>query len=193
MKDMPTFDAPIPGQSLTTPPKLYPWENPPLIDKPEDALTFYINNMKRQEVMDDIFIALDEGFPLNILVKSLLSVGVMEGLHSIDVSLIIAPIIHEYIHGAAVAEGIKVKERPMKKSDKMKEKEKRVLASTLERSLEKSPKKDAGREILEEALEYVQGDMDMDDPIGMPQEEDMPMDDAPTEEEPKGLMARRGT
>ena len=161
MKDMPTFDAPIPGQSLTTPPKLYPWENPPLIDKPEDALTFYINNMKRQEVMDDIFIALDEGFPLNILVKSLLSVGVMEGLHSIDVSLIIAPVIHEYIHGAAVAEGIKVKERPMKKSDKMKEKEKRVLASTLERSLEKSPKKDAGREILEE--------------------------------EPKGLMARRGT
>ena len=50
MKDMPTFDAPIPGQSLTTPPKLYPWENPPLIDKPEDALTFYINNMKSLQI-----------------------------------------------------------------------------------------------------------------------------------------------
>ncbi len=115
----PTFDAPIPGQSLTSEPKLYPWESPPQIDKAEDAFDFYVNTLKKPETMDDIFIALKEGFPLNILVKSLLSVGVMEGIHSIDVSLIIAPSIHDYIHGAAIAEGIKVKERPFTKDEQM--------------------------------------------------------------------------
>jgi len=180
----PTFDAPIPGQSLTSEPKLYPWESPPQIDKAEDAFDFYVNTLKKPETMDDIFIALREGFPLNILVKSLLSVGVMEGIHSIDVSLIIAPSIHDYIHGAAIAEGIKVKERPFTKDEQMEEKEKRVLASTIERSLEKSPEKDRGREILEEALSFVQGE-------GM---DEMPMEEEaePPQEEPRGLMARRG-
>ena len=61
-----TFDAPIPGQSLTTEPKGYPWERPPQIDDPEEAIKFYINNMSKQEVMDDIYTALDEGFPLDL-------------------------------------------------------------------------------------------------------------------------------
>ena len=66
----------------------------------------------------------------------------------------------------------------------MEEKEKRILASTIERSLEKSPEKDRGREILEEALSFVQGE-------GM---EEMPMEEEaePSQEEPRGLMARRG-
>ena len=180
----PKFDAPIPGQSLTSEPKLYPWESPPQIDKAEDVFDFYVNTLKKPETMDDIFIALREGFPLNILVKSLLSVGVMEGIHSIDVSLIVAPSIHDYIHGAAVVEGIKVKERPFTKDEQMEEKEKRILASTIERSLEKSPEKDRGREILEEALSFVQGE-------GI---DDMPMEEEaePSQEEPKGLRARRG-
>ena len=110
MEETPQFDAPIPGQSLTSEPKLYPWENPPQFDDPKDVIEFYIKNLAAQEVMDDIFIALDEGFPLNILVKSILSTGVMEGIHTVDVSLIVAPVLHEYILGAARLENIKVKE-----------------------------------------------------------------------------------
>jgi hypothetical protein len=34
----------------------------------------------------------------------------MEGIHSIDVSLIIAPVIHEYIKGFADADGLEYKE-----------------------------------------------------------------------------------
>ncbi len=65
----PNFEAPIPGQSLTGEPKGYSWENPPQMDKVEDIIKFYVRNMSEQEVIDDIFIALDEGFPLNILVR----------------------------------------------------------------------------------------------------------------------------
>ena len=187
MEQTPNFEAPIPGQSLTGEPRQYPWESPPQIDKPEDAFDFYVNNMKRQEVMDDIFIALDEGFPLNILVKSLLTTGVMEGIHTVDVSLIVAPVLHEYILGAARLENIKVKERAISKDERLAEKEKAALAATVKSSLEKSTDDDMGRALLEDALEFVEEDM----PEPQPDEE--PMEEEAGEEEPPGLMARRGT
>ncbi len=182
------FEAPIPGQSLTGEPKQYPWESPPELDKVEDVIKFYIDKLSSQEVMDDLFIALDEGFPLNILVKSILTTGVMEGVHSIDVSMIVAPVLHEYILGAAKIQGVKVKERPTTKDEELSEKEKATLAASIERGLEKSPKEDMGREVLEEALSFVQGKAEKPEQEEMPmEEEDMP------EEKPMGLMSRRGT
>ena len=182
------FEAPIPGQSLTGEPRQYPWESPPELDKVEDVIKFYIDKLSSQEVMDDLFIALDEGFPLNILVKSILTTGVMEGIHSIDVSMIIAPVLHEYILGAAKIQGVKVKERPTTKDEELSAKEKATLAASIERGLEKSPKEDMGREILEEALSFVQGGAEE------PEQEEMPMEEeAMPEEKPMGLMSRRGT
>ena len=187
MEETPQFDAPIPGQSLTSEPRLYPWENPPQFDDPKDVIEFYIKNLAAQEVMDDIFIALDEGFPLNILVKSILSTGVMEGIHSVDVSLIVAPVLHEYILGAARLENIKVKERAISKDERLAEKEKAALAATVKSSLEKSTDDDMGRALLEDALEFVEEDMPE------PQPDEAPMEEEAGEEEPQGLMARRGT
>lgn len=182
------FEAPIPGQSLTGEPRQYPWESPPELDKVEDVIKFYIDKLSSQEVMDDLFIALDEEFPLNILVKSILTTGVMEGVHSIDVSMIVAPVLHEYILGAAKIQGVKVKERPTTKDEELSAKEKATLAASIERGLEKSPKEDMGREILEEALSFVQGGAEE------PEQEDMPMEEeAMPEEKPMGLMSRRGT
>tara|TARA_R100000329_G_scaffold79680_1_gene68229 strand:+ start:268 stop:837 length:570 start_codon:yes stop_codon:yes gene_type:complete len=182
------FEAPIPGQSLTSEPKLYPWETPPELDKVGDVIKFYVDKLSSQDVMDDMFIALEEGFPLNILVKSILTTGVMEGMHSIDVSLVVAPVLHEYILGAAKIQDIKVKEFPETKDEQIDAKEKRALAATIERSLEKSPQEDTGKALLEEALSFVQEDAPMAEE-GMPEEaeEEMP------EERPMGLMSRRGT
>ena len=182
------FEAPIPGQSLTGEPRQYPWESPPELDKVEDVIKFYIDKLSSQEVMDDLFIALDEGFPLNILVKSILTTGVMEGVHSIDISMIVAPVLHEYILGAAKIQGVKVKERPTTKDEELSAKEKATLAASIERGLEKSPKEDMGREVLEEALSFVQGGAEEPEKEEMPiEEEEMP------EEKPMGLMSRRGT
>ena len=182
------FEAPIPGQSLTGEPRQYPWESPPELDKVEDVIKFYIDKLSSQEVMDDLFIALDEGFPLNILVKSILTTGVMEGVHSIDISMIVAPVLHEYILGAAKIQGVKVKERPTTKDEELSAKEKATLAASIERGLEKSPKEDMGREVLEEALSFVQGGAEEPEQEEMPiEEEEMP------EEKPMGLMSRRGT
>jgi|TARA_R100000482_G_scaffold23651_1_gene6982 hypothetical protein len=180
------FEAPIPGQSLTSEPKLYPWETPPELDKIGDVISFYIERLSSQDVMDDLFIALEEGFPLNILVKSMLSTGVMEGMHTVDVSMVVAPVLHEYILGAAKIQKIKVKEFPETKDEQIDAKEKRALASTIERSLEKSPKEDIGKALLEEALSFVQEDAPMAEGNAM----DAPEETTP-EEKPMGLMSRR--
>ena len=180
------FEAPVPGQSLTSEPKLYPWETPPELDKIGDVIGFYIERLSSQDVMDDLFIALEEGFPLNILVKSMLSTGVMEGIHTIDVIMVVAPVLHEYILGAAKIQKIKVKEFPETKDEQIDAKEKRALASTIERSLEKSPKEDIGKALLEEALSFVQEDAPMAECNAM----DAPEEITP-EEKPMGLMSRR--
>ena len=73
-------------------------------------------------------------------------------------------------------------------SKELSEKEKATLAASIERGLEKSPKEDMGREVLEEALSFVQGKAEKPGQEEMPmEEEDMP------EEKPMGLMSRRGT
>tara|TARA_E500000318_G_scaffold52348_1_gene48841 strand:- start:5407 stop:5967 length:561 start_codon:yes stop_codon:yes gene_type:complete len=180
-----TFDAPVPGQSLTTEPKGFPWERPPQIDKPEEALTFYINNMSKQEVLDDIFTALDEGFPLDLLVKSILTNGVMEGIHSIDVSLIVHPVLVEYIHVQAREAGIKkIVLKAKNKKEAMAKKEKQLLVSRLQRAIDKMEKKDEGTDILEQTQEFLQENRE-EQPVEAEEE-------AEVEEKPMGLMARRG-
>jgi predicted transcriptional regulator len=111
----------------------------------------------------------------------------MEGIHTVDVSLIVAPVLHEYILGAARLENIKVKERAISKDERLAEKEKAALAATVKSSLEKSTDDDMGRALLEDALEFVEEDMPE------PQPEEEPMEEEAGEEEPQGLMARRGT
>ena len=178
-----TFDAPIPGQSLTTEPRGFPWERPPQIDKPEDALTFYINNMSKQEILDDVFTALDEGFPLDLLVKSILTNGVMEGIHSIDVSLIVHPVLVEYVHVQAKEAGIKnIVLKARNKKEDMAKKEKQLLVSRLQSAIDKMEKKDEGTDILEETQEFLEENR-AEEPIE---------EEATVEEEPRGLMARRG-
>ena len=175
--------APIPGQSLTTEPKGFPWERPPEIDKPEDALKFYANNMSKQSVMDDIFTALDEGFPLDLLVKSIVTTGVMEGVHSIDVSLLIHPLLVEFVHTQAVAAGVKnIVIHAKNMQEDISKKERQMLVSRLQRAIDKMEKKDEGTDILEETQEFLEENR-AEEPVE---------EEAMVEEEPKGLMARRG-
>ena len=107
---MMTFERPIPGQSLTTEPKNAPYERPPEIADPVEALNVHIENLLKPGAMEDALYFLEYGVDLVTLVQGILRGAVMEGIHSIDVSLIIAPVIHEYIKGFADADGLDYKE-----------------------------------------------------------------------------------
>lgn len=100
------FNAPIPGESLTRTPKQYPWERPPKYSDPEEALQFYLSKMNDPDRMEAYMDALELDVPVKTLVEGTLRMGVANGLHTIDVSLLIAPVIHEFIVGFAQELGV---------------------------------------------------------------------------------------
>jgi hypothetical protein len=98
------FSAPIPGQSLTSEPKNSAWENPPQMSEKlycgilEDLITL----KKTESVVGLLALGLD----LVTMTEGLLRTAVADGRHGIDVSLIIAPVIHEHLKGIAEASGV---------------------------------------------------------------------------------------
>ena len=54
------LDRPIPGQSLTDEPKNYPWERPPEISDPDEALSFYINKLENPDTLDGVMELLED-------------------------------------------------------------------------------------------------------------------------------------
>tara|TARA_R100000458_G_scaffold55511_1_gene59524 strand:+ start:2602 stop:3216 length:615 start_codon:yes stop_codon:yes gene_type:complete len=203
MAKTPSFSAPIPGQSLTTPPKARAYERPPELSNVTEVMDFYINRLGDQSVIDDLFVALENGFPLSTLVDSITANGVMEGKHSIDISMLVSPVIHEYIRVAAKAGGVSVKEFPTTKQDADNERNKEALKVMLMKSLDEIENEDEGTEILEEALEYVEKEPTPEDRAtevsgiaiitdDMKEEKEASdIEMSPQEEEPKGLMSRR--
>ena len=100
-----TFERAIPGQSLTAEPRGQAYERPPEIVDPIEALDAHIDNLSADGAMEDALYFLEFGVDLVTLVEGMLRGAVMEGIHSVDVSLVIAPVLHEYIKGfAEVAE-----------------------------------------------------------------------------------------
>ena len=104
------FERPIPGQSLTAEPKSQAFERPPEITDPIEALDAHMDNLAREGAMEDALYFLEFGVDLVTLVQGMLRGAVMEGIHSIDVSLIIAPVLHEHIKGFADASGVEYDE-----------------------------------------------------------------------------------
>ena len=178
----PNLSAPIPGQSLTGEPKGYAWERPPEYNTPEEALEFYLPKKTDEETTDDILLALENDFPLSILVKGIYMNGVMEGLHSIDVGLLIAPVLHEVILSIAKTHNVDFDETPISESERLEGKEKDRLATAVERFLEKVEDRDEGTELIMSAAEAVQEEQ--------PPQQDVEMEQPPEAEPQRGLMAR---
>ena len=101
------FNKPIPGMSLTTTPKNYPYERPPEINDPIVALKTHINRLSDPDRMEAVLFLLedDNGITLKQLVTGIVRGAVANGVHSIDVGLLVAPAIHEFIKNTADAVG----------------------------------------------------------------------------------------
>ena len=187
MKAETQLRAPIPGQSLTDEPRGYAWERPSEYSTPEEALQFYLPRITAKETLEDIMLALDNGFPLATLVKGIYMNGVMEGKHSIDIGLLIAPVLHEIILSAAKTYGVAVKELPVSPREQEKRRSDKIVETAVKRQLERGLRED---ESLEESM--VSTDEGAEN---VPQEQEEMPEMAETEEKPepeaKGLMSRR--
>lgn len=96
------LDAPIAGQSLTAAPGDRPWRNPPQFATPEEALEFYIPKILEPEYSDKLLDILEMGTPITVIANALQSVMVMEGKHSLDVGMLVMPVLVELIEIVAI-------------------------------------------------------------------------------------------
>jgi len=167
------FDAPIPGQSLTTEPKNYPWENPPQFDRAEQALMWHMERLEEPKRIESFLYFLEMDVDVVTLTEGILRNAVADGRHSIDISLLIAPVIHQYIVGVAELADINFKEGTEEED-------------TDPKQLEYIRREKEAIEILKDIKQGEEPDLtDLESATPKPSKP-APM----PEEKPKGLMAR---
>jgi hypothetical protein len=168
---MALLDAPIPGQSLTAAPRNPPYERPPEISDPDEALMVHLSKLNDAETMEGVTYLIQKGVDVRTITEGILRSAVMEGIHSIDVSLIVAPIVHEFIATTLDAVGL---EYDHGFDDKESESELRYAQNA------------------NLAKKVLSGEKELGDPVDEPkkQEEQIEMDLEEPKPEPKGLMAR---
>ena len=157
----PAFDAPIPGQSLTSEPKNRPWRNPPQLDTVEDAMEYYLPKLSSPEIAPRLLDVIERGIPLTSLAETIVTGGAMQGIHSIAVGILINPILVEFMKGMA---DIAEVEYNLGDKDKDEEPDPQLLQLAMKELKE-------SEDVIEQASTDTQEEM--------------------IEEEPQGLMARR--
>jgi hypothetical protein len=110
---------------------------------------------------------------------------VAKGVHSIDVSLIISPVLHEYIVALAEEAGVEFVEEFSRAEEQKKDVEQKAIL-LLKKSLGATPKgkQDAGFDLLTEAANA--GTQETPNP-----QENIQEEPAIKPEQPKGFMQRR--
>ena len=177
------FVAPIPGQSLTDEPQNHPWERPPETVDPREAAMKHVERLNKPDIMESVIFMLQMGLPVETMTKTIVTGAVANGIHTLDVGLIIAPIIHEEIVSIANDAGIDYKEAFSNDADKAEEQELKVKA------LIKAKLGTAAAEEVDPA--FVQETVQEMDTAELPEEpvaEETMEEPAPTG---KGLMSRK--
>lgn len=100
------LEAPIPGMSLTTQPGNRPWEQPPQYATVEEALEYYVPRIMEPKLRDGLLDIMELGIPLTTIANTLQTGGVMEGKHSVDVGILILPVLMETLAFVADSAGI---------------------------------------------------------------------------------------
>lgn len=104
-----SIDAPIAGQSLTSELGNRPWENPPQYTTVEEALEYYIPRIMEPSLRNDMLNTLEMGVPITTFANAIQIGAVMQGKHSIDIGVLVLPVLIEAIAYVADMEGIEYK------------------------------------------------------------------------------------
>lgn len=148
------MDGPIPGQSLTREPRNAAYERPPEITDPNDAILWHLSKLSDPEKLDNLLFTLEYGLPVKHATQAALTLAVAKGVHNIDVSLIIAPVIHKFITKTAEQAGIDFME-DFDNSDREAEDEKNKVKMLIDKAMAETPQeeRDTGYQMLGEMAE----------------------------------------
>lgn len=158
----PLLDAPIPGMSVTHELGARPWQTPAQFTTVDETVDYYMSRMATEEFMEQAVEVLEMGVPVTTIANTMQMAGVMEGKHSVDIGMLVIPLIMEML--MLIGDNAEVEyddglmdEKPTKTS---------------------AAKIDMIRREMQERIEDVDDKADT-------------ADDEPVVEETKGLMARR--
>tara|TARA_Y100000593_G_C4170352_1_gene266647 strand:+ start:122 stop:631 length:510 start_codon:yes stop_codon:yes gene_type:complete len=105
-RNEPLLDAPIPGMSMTHEVGARPWQQPSKYNTVEEASRYYITRMQDKNFTDMLINVLEMGVPVTTLANTIQLSSVMQGLHNIDVGMLVLPVIMETIILTADTAGI---------------------------------------------------------------------------------------
>jgi len=167
-----TFDRPIRGMGLTADLGGRPWQTPPTYTTVEEASDYYIERMSNPAFREQLIDVMEMKVPLTTLANTIQLASVMEGLHSVDVGMLMIPILVETM--MLIGDSAEVK-----------------YVTGMEESKGERPA------LINKIINDMKMKQGEDEDMPMEQEEIMPTEESveeemPMEEEPKGLMARRG-
>lgn len=169
--NQPLLDAPIAGQSLTAEINGRPWLNPPQYTTVDETIEYYLDRMSSEEFTDQLVDVLEMGVPVTTLANTIQLGSVMDGVHSVDVGMLVMPFIMEMIMLVGESSGVKY-DSGMENPNK---------GQTRDTMLNKV------RMELEERMRQKEGMfIEEDETVDMEEEEEII-----AEEEPMGLMSRR--
>ena len=127
----PSTSRPIPGMGMTHELGARPWQTPYQYTTLEEALDYYIPRLSSEEVRRKLFDVLEMGIPVTSVANSIQLSSVMEGKHSVDIGMLILPILMEFIMLMADEVGIKY-DNGMKKDKSIRESSIDLAISKLE-------------------------------------------------------------
>lgn len=101
-----SFDAPIPGESLTVEPGKYPYERPPEFTDVDDALDWLLERLVQPKVATETLALMESGVAVSVLVEMLLQSGFGEGKWSAPMMYLMAPPLTIILTHMADAAGV---------------------------------------------------------------------------------------
>ena len=167
LNNEPSFDAPIPGMSLTHALGDRPWQTPAKHGNVDDAIDYYMERMSNEEFILQVVEVLESGVPVTVLANTIQMAGVMDGIHSLDVGMLVIPMLMEMM--MLLADSAKIK---------------------YDTGLEDPNKNKTRSSLIAKAISQYEKRIEETDKkiMNLPEEKE---DDDEDVEESKGLMSRR--
>ena len=107
ISNQPSFDAPIPGQSLTMELGSRPWQSKQQFSTVDEAIDYYMERMSSEDFMVQLVEVLESGVPVTVLANTIQMAGVMDGKHSLDVGMLVLPMLMEMMMMLGDSAGVK--------------------------------------------------------------------------------------
>lgn len=173
----PRLDAPIPGMSMTAELGARPWQGPPQYTTVDEAIEYYLERMSSDEFNEQLVDIMEMGIPLTDLANTLQLGNVMEGVHTIDVGMLVMPVLIEMMMligdsaGVDYDSGLEKKRRKDITRDTLVAK----VSKELQKKLNEEKKNESSKGI---SIEDISNEETMEEP-------------EVEEVKPKGLMGRR--